>query len=253
MAERSGRAAIERVPVPKASDVLADQLRSRILDGVLEAGSTLPNERALATQSGLSRTVVREALRILEIEGLVTTRPGRNGGTFVRVPDAQMVARFLDMFIRGRRVRFEDILEVREQVEPICAQLAAGRRTEQDLDNLERVTERCRAAAGDVPAFLQENVAWHLAVAEASHNELFAAFMIAISEAILAATDIEDFNSPDVRGHALAAHDAVLGAIRGGDRERAERAMRRHVHAYREEAASAGPHQRVPLLRPGGE
>lgn len=250
MADPSGSAGIQRVPVPKASDLLADQLRSKILDGNLEPGAMLPNERALAEQSGLSRTVVREALRILEIEGLVTTRPGRNGGTFVRLPDAQMVARFLDMFIRGRRVRFEDILEVREHVEPICAQLAAVRRTEQDLENLSRITERCRDAVDDVSAFLRENVAWHLAVAEASHNELFAAFMIAISEAILAATDIEDFNSREVRGYALAAHDAVLDAIRRGDHERAERAMRRHVHAYREEAT--GAHDSVPLVRPGG-
>lgn len=249
MADRSGPAALGRVPVPKASDVLADQLRSRILDGTLERGEMLPNERALAEQSGLSRTVVREALRILEIEGLVTTRPGRNGGTFVRMPDAQMVARFLDMFIRGRRVRFEDILEVRESLEPICAELAAARRTPDDLEKLSGVTERCRAAAvRDVSEFLRENVAWHLAVAESSHNELFAAFMIAISEAILAATDIEDFDSPEVRAQALAAHDAVLGAIRDGDPGRAERAMRRHVHAYREEAAASAAFDTIPLM-----
>jgi DNA-binding transcriptional ArsR family regulator len=68
--------------VPKASDVLADSLRQRILSGELPTGSALPVERELAATTRLSRTAVREALRILEIEGLIEIRPGRSGGSF---------------------------------------------------------------------------------------------------------------------------------------------------------------------------
>ncbi|MGH2969534.1 MAG: FadR/GntR family transcriptional regulator, partial [Solirubrobacteraceae bacterium] len=184
--------------MPKASDLLAEQLRNKILDGELAPGAMLPNERALAEETSLSRTAVREALRILEIDGLVATRPGRNGGTVVRRPDAFAVAHSLDVFIRGRRVRFQDVLEVREEIEPICARLAAERRLASDLELLDGATAAVRDAFDDVPAFLTTNVEWHVAIAQASHNELLATFMLAISKAVRAATDIADFNSPDV-------------------------------------------------------
>jgi GntR family transcriptional regulator, transcriptional repressor for pyruvate dehydrogenase complex len=229
---------MDRVRVPKASDVLADQLRRRILEGDLEPGAMLPNERALAEESRLSRTSVREALRILEIDGLVATRPGRNGGTVVRRPDADSVAHTLDVFIRGRRVRIHDVLEIREEIEPICAGLAAERRTDEDLAELDDLTRAVRDAFEDVPRFLTTNVAWHLAVARAGHNELLATFMLAISNAVRAATDIEDFNSDAVRAGALKAHDRVIAAIRTGDADAARESMRRHVHAYREQLAS---------------
>ncbi len=225
--------------VPKASDVLADHLRQRILDGELSPGEMLPAERLLAEQSRLSRTAVREALRILEIEGLVATRPGRNGGTVVRRPNGDAVARSLDVFIRGRRVRFQSVLEAREQIEPICAELAAARRSDEELERLERVTEQVEAVRDDVPAFLSANVEWHLQVARASGNELLAAFMLALAKAVRAATDIDDFNSEAVRDAALRAHRRVLEAIGAQDERGARRAMHRHVHAYREQVLEA--------------
>ncbi len=226
--------------VPKASDVLADHLRQRILDGELTPGEMLPAERLLAEQSRLSRTSVREALRILEIEGLVATRPGRNGGSVIRKPDEEAVARTLDVFIRGRRVRFRAVLEVREQVEPICAELAAGRRSAEELERLRAVTAAVEAARDDIPAFLSANVEWHLEIARASGNELLSAFMLAIGNAVRAATDIEDFNSEAVRDAALKAHRRVLAAIEKQDASAARRAMHLHVHAYREQVQAAG-------------
>ena len=71
---------VKRLTVPKASDVLAAHLRETILRGDLVEGSPLPTERELGERSGLSRPSVREALRILESEGLIQTRPGRGGG-----------------------------------------------------------------------------------------------------------------------------------------------------------------------------
>ena len=176
--------------VPKASDVLADRLRHQILEGELPAGEVLPPERMLAEQSGMSRTVVREALRILEIEGLIEIRPGRNGGSFVRVPDVGSIAHSLEIFVRGSRVRFNDVLEARDQLEPICAQLAAERRTKADLELLMEATMAVEEELKDVPGFLSANMTWHVVVAQISHNALLAAFMQAMSSAIRAATDV---------------------------------------------------------------
>lgn len=226
---------VSPVRVPKASDVLASQLRSRILEGRLPPGRMLPTERTLAEESRLSRTAVREALRILEIEGLVSTRPGRAGGSFVRRPDAGSIARSVEVFVRGRQIRFQAILEAREQIEPICAELAARHRTDEDLELLEEMTGRVEAVEDDIPAFLTENAHWHVSIARVSHNELLAAFMLAIGEVVRAATDIKDFNSAEVRKGALKAHRRVLAAIAAGDAPKARAAMERHVHAYREQ------------------
>jgi GntR family transcriptional repressor for pyruvate dehydrogenase complex len=224
---------VKGLRVPKASDVLAERLRHEILEGSLDPGAALPPERTLAEDSGLSRTVVREALRILEIEGLITIRPGRNGGSIVRQPDADSFTRSLDVFIRGRKVRFHAILEAREQLEPVCAQLAAERRTAAELRALTDATEAVERQLGDVSAYLTANVDWHVTVARISHNELLSAFMEALATAVRTATDIKDFNSRDVRKAAILAHRRVLDAITDGDGPRARHLMERHVQAYR--------------------
>jgi DNA-binding FadR family transcriptional regulator len=96
---------LSTLDIPKAADVLAEVLREQILDGQLGEGSTLPSERALAEQSGLSRATVREALLILELDGLVLTRTGRKGGTEVVRPRSERVQRSIRTFIRGQGVR----------------------------------------------------------------------------------------------------------------------------------------------------
>ena len=220
------------VHVAKASELLAAQLRERILAGEIGEGDPLPTERELALQSGLSRASVREALRILDIEGLISTRLGRNGGSAVRRPTQEVVARSVNLFIRGQKVLFRSLLETREALEPTCARLAALRRTDQGLGTLEELQRRLEASYHDLPAFLQANLEWHLAVARASQNELLAAFMAAISDALHAGTDLENFNSDEVRAAVIRAHRRVTDAIRGGDADAAARRMARHVGAY---------------------
>src|SRR4026209_1471047 len=87
------------VVVPKASDVLAAKLRGLILSSGLAEGTPLPTERELVTQSGLSRTSVREALRVVETEGLVLTKAGRNGGSQVRRPGRESISRSFELFV----------------------------------------------------------------------------------------------------------------------------------------------------------
>jgi GntR family transcriptional regulator, transcriptional repressor for pyruvate dehydrogenase complex len=222
------------IDVPRASAVLAERLRRKILEKELPPGTTLPPERELADQSGLSRGSVRDALRVLELEGLVEIRPGRGGGTIVRRPDGTSLHRTLATFIRGRQIQFRSILEVRELMEPECAALAAERRTAEDLDRLRELTERLRAQGHDVQAFLTTNAEWHVAVAGASGNELYEAFMYAIAQEIREATDVEGLNTEDVISRALEAHDRIIHAIEAGDSSAARTSMRRHVCAYRD-------------------
>lgn len=241
-------ASIGRIAVPKASDLLAMRLREQILSGAFAVGDVLPTERDLVRETGLGRSSVREALRILENQGLIVTRPGRNGGSQVQRPNRGAVEDSIALFIRGQALRLGALLDVREGVEPVAAKLAALHRTSEDLDRLDALGAELAAAhaAEDVPRFLRLNLDWHLAVVRASRNELLIAFMSAISQAIHAATDLENFNPEGVRAATLRIHDRVVAAIRAGDADAAERRMRRHVHAYvehveaRATAAAAG-------------
>src|ERR1700683_5556342 len=119
--------------VPKASDVLADDLRERILSGEFPEGTSLPTERDMVVQTRMSRTTVREALRILEVQGLVRIRTGRSGGAFVQRPGGDSGADSVSLLIRGRQIRLAALFEAREGIEPACARLAAKYRTEADL------------------------------------------------------------------------------------------------------------------------
>lgn len=218
--------------VPKASDVLADDLRERILRSEFPEGTALPPERELVAQTRMSRTTVREALRILEVQGLVTIRTGRSGGAFVQRPGGQAVANSVSLVIRGRQIRIAALLETREAMEPSCAELAARYRTDEDLARLDAANEAMSDEDEPLADFLQANIDWHMAVATAGHNELLSGFMMALSDAIYAATDNEAFIDIKVRHATVTAHRAITSAIKNGDPATAGRRMKGHVHAY---------------------
>lgn len=218
--------------VPKASDVLAGELRERILTGEFSEGAALPPERELVVQTQMSRATVREALRILEVQGLVRIKTGRGGGAFVQQPGKDSVASSVSLLIRGRQVRLSSLLETREAVEPYCARLAATHRTDDDLAALEAANKAIADEDGTLAAFLQANVDWHVAVATASHNELLTGLMTALSRAIYAATENDRFVDAEVRRVAVRAHRSITEAIRAQDPKAATRRMTRHVHGY---------------------
>ena len=125
------RSAIRLSPidVPKASDVLAGELRERILTGELAEGDPLPAERELVIQAQMSRATVREALRILEVQNLVRVKAGRAGGAFVQRPTSKSMANSVSMLIRGRRIKLVDLMETREALEPFWPRATARTRT----------------------------------------------------------------------------------------------------------------------------
>jgi DNA-binding FadR family transcriptional regulator len=222
---------LTRLVVPKSSDVLADALRRQILDGTLAPGASLPAERDLVTRAGLSRGSVREALRILEAEGLLRTRPGRLGGSVVVQPDDGMLAKYVSLFVQGRRVRLESLLQAREAIEPTLAALAARNRSAEELALLVAATERVESSFADVDRFLHDNVGWHVAIATAGHNELMRAFLVSIAGLIHRASAIPEFANEEVRAVVLKAHRRVLAAIVARDEDAARRRMARHMAA----------------------
>ncbi|GAB3688553.1 FadR/GntR family transcriptional regulator [Saccharopolyspora tripterygii] len=233
---KKDRSSVRLAPmsVPKASDVLASELRERILSGEYAEDTPLPPERDLVSQTQMSRTTVREALRILEVQGLVRIKAGRAGGTFVQRPSQDSVATSISLLIRGRQLRLADLLETREAIEPFCARLAAQNRTDEDLAVLDAANKAIATDDGNLTGFLQANVDWHVGVASASHNELLIAFMSALSNAIYTATENEAFVDAEVRSVTAKAHKSITNAIREGNPDAAVRRMNRHVHSYAE-------------------
>jgi len=230
---RSTMSPVGRINAPKAADVLADALRGRIRSGEWPEGYALPTERELSAQTSLSRTSVREALRMLEVDGLIEIRPGRNGGARVRRPAGDELTRQLELFIWGRNIAAEHLHDVREALEALGAEGAARRRTDADIAELLARTEAVEAAVDDLGRYLDANLAWHLCVVRASHNELLVSFMDVLSNAIHVATESEAFDSPEVRRSTLRIHRAILDAIVAGDPDAARRRMTRHVGAAR--------------------
>lgn len=238
------RPKLDRINVPNRYGVLADMLRQKIYTGEFSNGTALPGERELVQQTGLSRGSVREALRILEAEGLVHTKPGRYGGTIVQHGAESAIGRLVDLFIQGRKIKFETLLQTRQAIEPALAELAARNRMEEDLIHLASATEALETAYLEQKHEMARlNVDWHLAVAAASHNELLSAFMNSIANACLRATVLEHHGSDQTRLSMMRAHRRVYDAIERQDPAAAHRRMARHLSAYSGELGDVAPRE----------
>jgi GntR family transcriptional regulator, transcriptional repressor for pyruvate dehydrogenase complex len=236
---------LDPIFVPKSSDVLAAELRRRILSGALPNGAPLPPERELVAQTGLSRGSVREALRVLEAQRLVTTRPGRFGGSVANKPDDQSFRDGMSLFVAGRGISLLELQQTREAVAPQLAALAARHRSDAQLAQIREVTQRVEDAFDDVPLFLRENVNWHFAIAEASGNQLLRAFMFSLGDLVYKATALDNFATDEIRRKVVQAHRHIVQAIAARDAKGAFARMARHLSAVTA-AFEAFPH--APLV-----
>lgn len=228
------------VRVQRASDVLAARLRGQILTGELAVGTQLPVERELAEITGLSRTVVRDALKILSQEGLVQTRAGRNGGSVVSRPTTSSIVRSVDQYAQAGVVNIASLLEARRLIEPMCAKLAAERRDDERLARLLAAHQDVIDSRPDAAAFEAANIRWHVAVAHASGNELLASFIEGISSVMKAGTENQELSDRDRRA-VVKAHERIMDAIRACDGDAAARRMQRHLVAFSEVSEAAPP------------
>jgi DNA-binding FadR family transcriptional regulator len=223
---------IAPISVPKASDILATQLRGLILSGEIPPGDALPPERELVVSSGISRSSVRDALRVLEVEGLIVTKPGRSGGSIVRLPGRDTVARPLELYVKSHEIRLESLLDCRLAVEPFLASRAAQNHTDEELALIKDIHARFLATTDNVADYKRLNLEWHLAIAQASHNELLSALMEAIAQPILEADGYHQVTTPEIRAEAKKAHSAIQESIENRKADQAHGRMARHLGAY---------------------
>lgn len=236
-------AATDTSPARRRYEVLADELRSMILSGTLPVGDSLPAERDLVALTGLGRGSVREAIRILEIEGLLSPKkPGRNGVSIVQNASDQTVKRQLELFIGGDTVSNEHLLEARLIVEPALARLAAERRTDEDIETLRAINATItETGMSDRTALVQLNLDWHTALFRASHNELMAAIATGLTQTQHSAGVIGIYGE-EIHVHTMIVmHDKILDAVVQRDADAAYRRTRRHLDGYAATLAKLNP------------
>ncbi|MCO5090034.1 FadR/GntR family transcriptional regulator [Bosea sp. (in: a-proteobacteria)] len=227
------------------ADTLAGNLQRAILKGDFAVGSSLPSERELMANFGVSRTTVREALRILGAHGLVEVRRGRRGGSYVSNERSNSLLKSLDLFIKNQDIRFIDLVFAREGIEPAAAAQAAITCTREQLADLKFHSEECERQCEDFAGFVEANLKWHTSVARASNNPLFLAILTSLTTALHTATNREDFDVATRRA-VVGVHWQIYEAIRAGDPNAARRRMARHITAYREKLSASNLEDRDP-------
>ena len=240
------------VRVARASDSIIHQIKESIFAGDLRPGHALAPEKELAEQFSVSRITVRDALRVLESQGLIQIKVGARGGAFVARPSTIAVSESLTNMLRLNQATLRDLVEARILVEPHVASMAARRATPEDLRAMQTAIDAARdAQTGGDPYFIPTSVAFHLALAEAAKNPvlLFAvnSFRALFHEALATLLPAEDMAE-----RAIADHQRILNAIRARDAERARDVMREHLSYFSARVGGAGKPARAGR-RPAGK
>ena len=219
----------ERVDPPRAHEIVAEQIRRHVGLRLIGRGDVLPPERELARTFGVGRATVQQALRELEADGLVESRRGRHGGTFVLGPAAgdPALAPLLEE-ARATRAQVAEALAFRAVVEPAAAAFAAERREPDDLERMRAAVAGTAGAGDDDEAFMRHDTAFHLAIGRAARNRFLAD---AIEHERLELNRVFPLLPTSAAWHSRSAaeHGSVLAAIESGDAEAARAAMVVHV------------------------
>ena len=213
---------------------IVQQIEESIQKGELSEGSQLPAERDLARQFGVSRTAVREAIKALQEKGLVDAFPGR--GTFVTSGTSNSMRRSFDRIIRsGEPDGWACLVEFREILEPEIAALAAARTDDQDITTLKEACDVMDRSGHDPDAFIEADLDFHLALAEAAGNPIVLSLIDSIV-GLLREQRLRIFavaGGPD-RGQSH--HKRILEAVEKHDPDGARAAMRAHLQQVREDS-----------------
>jgi DNA-binding FadR family transcriptional regulator len=218
----------ERIEQLRAHEYVAEQVRRQIMLRLIPVGGALPSERDLARMFGVGRATVQQAIESLVEDGLVESRRGRSGGTFVVGPvGSDGSLRRVLAGVKRNRPLIEEALAFRLEVEPAAAEEAARTRDDSDLERIRALIELAAAAQTDA-VFMAHDTELHLAVARATRNRFYADVIerlrVVLNDPLVALPDSELWHA---RSHVE--HTAVLDALAAGDGPAAREAMRVHV------------------------
>jgi GntR family transcriptional repressor for pyruvate dehydrogenase complex len=216
---------------------IVQQIEDSILKGALKPGDQLPAERELAQNFGVSRTAVREAVKALREKGLVEAFSGR--GTFITNGTTQAIRQSLDLMSRiGQQEGFTHLAELRRILEPEIAALAAVRIEEQLLATMRESVAIMDRSLEDPDAYIEADLDFHLALAEAAANPLVLSLLDSIV-GLLREQRLKIFRVDGGPERGQYHHKRILAAIESRDAEKARDTMREHLVQVREDSVSS--------------
>jgi DNA-binding FadR family transcriptional regulator len=211
----------------KTSERIASALVEDIIGGGLGPGDRLPNEASMAERFGVGRGSVREALRVLEVHGMISLRSGPKGGPVIIAVDPRYVGRTLSLYLSLRGATIEELVQTRLILEPNVARLAAEHLSEESSTRLRQALEA--EAAGAEAGYIDAANEFHYVLATITGNRVLD----------LVATALKDLYTTRVVG--ALEHREIGEAILRGDGETAERLMRSHMDYYTDKIHSVAP------------
>jgi DNA-binding FadR family transcriptional regulator len=216
----------------KVSEVVARDIVHRIVRQGLQPGAALPAENAMLQDYDVGRASLREALRLLEVHGLLSIRPGPGGGPVVDALTSADFGRMATLYFQAGGATFRELVEARLVMEPVMARLAAERRDPDMLQRLaDSIAESDKLAEADDLEYMQATTDFHSVVSGMSGNQVLDLFGRAMKDVY---TDrvTGTLYPPAARERVRLAHNAIAAAIRRGEAARAERLMREHMEEF---------------------
>ena len=215
---------------------IAQQVEESIHKGALKPGDQLPPERELAEQFGVSRTAVREAVKTLREKGLLEAYPGR--GTFITDGSSNSIRQSLDRLMRSGNDGFALLAEAREILEPEIAALATERADAEDLAAMREQVAVMDAARRDPDAYIEADLDFHLALAEAAGNPIILSLIDSIVD-LLREQRMGIFQVEGGPERGQYHHKRILEAVEQRDAVSAREAMKAHLKQVREDSRKA--------------
>ena len=229
-----GNAVYKLIRTSRLYEQIVQQIEESILKGSLKAGDQLPAERELAIRFGVSRTAVREAVKALREKGLVEAYSGR--GTFITDGTSQAVRQSFDLMVKiGQPEGSTDLAEVRSILEPEIAALAAERAEESDRATLREAVAVMDRSLKDADAYIEADLDFHLALAEAAANPLILSLIDSIV-GLLREQRLRIFQVEGGPQRGQIHHKRILEAMEKRDAKMARDAMKTHLEQVREDS-----------------
>lgn len=240
----------EPVRPVRAYERIVEQVEEHVLRGQLKPGQRLPSERDLVAQFGVSRSTVREALRVLESSGLVRSRPGDPNGPEILPFSPTTLRKSMTRLVRVDEVGLGELVQFRMLLDSSANLLAARLASDEQLAEMDAAMERMERAIGLGEAeFSEADVAFHDTVARASRSTLLQVCGDVVRGVVLGLIAQKIADSPDratLMRTSLRHHGEVLDAVRARDGQRAARLARENLYAYYAEYV---PEAERPLLQ----
>jgi DNA-binding FadR family transcriptional regulator len=248
----AGPDAFGPLQMPKAAALAASRVRQRIVRGELKADDALPPESELMRQFGISRPTLREALRILEAEGLISVRRGARGGARVQAPSPGAAVDYVSLLLEYNGTSIADVLETQAVLEVGAVRALAEGTSQTVLETLDTLLEQEKAALGDVDRFNAAAGRFHSALVEFSGSQTLALMGDMLAKVIikhgLVVASVQPTTSsrvPAWQTKSHATHRTVVDLIKVGDAERAEHLWAAHCKANRKATLADTPKNTV--------